>query len=81
MVQHSLEQRSRQGHLSQLELQPPGVAHQPCPERTADPEQCNWEVAALNRMFQRQISQDSEAVEEFRRALKELQRVLGELAT
>ena len=48
-------------------------------ERTSDLEQRMREVAALNRMFQHQISQHSESVSEFRGALEEFHRVLGEI--
>ena len=48
-------------------------------ERTADLEQRMREVAALNRMFQQQISQQSNAVSEVREVLEEFQRILGEI--
>ena len=50
-------------------------------ERTSDLEQRMREVAALNRMFQQQINQHSEAVGEIRSALEEFQRVFGEIAS
>ena len=50
-------------------------------ERTLDLEQRMREVAALNRMFQQQIIQHSEAMPEFLRALEELQKVLGEIGS
>lgn len=46
-------------------------------ERTADLEQRMREVGALNRMFQRQINQHSEAFSEVLGALEEFHRVLG----
>lgn len=46
-------------------------------ERTADLEQRMREVGALNRMFERQINQHSEAFSEVLGALEEFHRVLG----
>ena len=48
-------------------------------ERTSDLEQRMREVAALNRMFQQQISQQADTVSEFREALEEFQRIFSEI--